>query len=127
MSSCGLAFGAIVDPNISRPLPFAGLSYVDFDLFGTGTQFNGFFGGEGFIMQRLQGDGWTFVHAGGTILGKTDEIGWNIVRDPVHINDLHATMLHLLGFDHERLMFRYAGRDFRLTDVAGSVATDILA
>ena len=58
---------------------------------------------------------------GGQIIGETDEIGWNIVRDPIHINDLHATMLHLFGLDHFRLTHRFQGRDFRLTDVAGIV------
>jgi len=58
---------------------------------------------------------------GGQILGETDELGWNIVRDPVHVHDLHATLLHLFGFNHERLTYRFQGRDFRLTDVAGNV------
>ena len=64
---------------------------------------------------------------GGMTYGETDEIGWNIVKDPVHINDLHATMLHLFGMDHLRLTHRFQGRDFRLTDVAGKVARDWLA
>lgn len=64
---------------------------------------------------------------GGMTYGETDEIGWNIVKDPVHINDLHATMLHLFGLDHLRLTHRFQGRDFRLTDVAGKVARDWLA
>ncbi len=64
---------------------------------------------------------------GGLTYGETDEIGWNIVRDPVHINDLHATMLHLFGLDHLRLTYRYQGRDFRLTDVAGKVVKHWLA
>jgi len=64
---------------------------------------------------------------GGMTYGETDEIGWNIVKDPVHINDLHATMLHLFGMDHVRLTHRFQGRDFRLTDVAGKVARDWLA
>ncbi len=58
---------------------------------------------------------------GGQIIGATDEIGWNIVKDPVHINDFHATILHLFGLDHSRLTYRFRGRDFRLTDVAGKV------
>ena len=57
----------------------------------------------------------------GTTLGETDDYCYNIVRDPVHVHDLNATILHLLGMDHERLTYRYAGRDFRLTDVAGNV------
>ncbi len=64
---------------------------------------------------------------GGMTYGETDEFGENIIRDPVHIHDLHATMLHLLGFDHEQLTFRHAGRDFRLTDIHGKVVKPILA
>jgi hypothetical protein len=64
---------------------------------------------------------------GGLTYGETDEIGWNVVRDPVHINDLHATILHLFGLDHLRLTYRYQGRDFRLTDVAGKVVKALLA
>jgi hypothetical protein len=63
----------------------------------------------------------------GTLYGKTDEIGHKAVVDRVSINDLHATILHLLGIDHERLTYRYSGRDFRLTDVAGRVVKPILA
>jgi Protein of unknown function (DUF1501) len=59
--------------------------------------------------------------------GATDELGYNAVDDVVHVHDLHATMLHLLGIDHERLTYRYQGRDFRLTDVAGNVVRNILA
>ena len=59
---------------------------------------------------------------GGLAYGETDEFGYYAVRDKVHIHDLHATILHLLGLDHERLTYRYAGRDFRLTDVAGNIA-----
>src|SRR3954469_7658224 len=64
---------------------------------------------------------------GGTIIGETDEIGWGIVKDPVHVNDLHATVLQLFGFDHEKLVYRFQGRDFRLTDVAGKVVKAALA
>jgi Protein of unknown function (DUF1501) len=64
---------------------------------------------------------------GGHVHGATDEFGFAAVQDKVHVHDLHATMLHLLGFDHERLTYRYAGRDFRLTDVSGTVIRDILA
>ncbi len=64
---------------------------------------------------------------GGTIHGATDEFGFKAVENPVHVHDLHATILHLLGFDHTRLTYRYAGRDFRLTDVSGEVVRDILA
>ena len=64
---------------------------------------------------------------GGTTHGETDEYGMTIVRDPAHIHDFHATLLHLMGLDHTRLTYRYAGRDFRLTDVSGQVMRDILA
>lgn len=64
---------------------------------------------------------------GGQVIGETDEVGWNIARDPVHVHDLHATMLHLFGLNHERLTYRYQGRDFRLTDVAGEVVGRLLA
>ena len=63
---------------------------------------------------------------GGTVHGATDELGYQAVIDRVHVHDLHATMLHLLGFDHERLTYRYNGRDFRLTDVFGKVVQQIL-
>lgn len=72
-----------------------------------------------------------FMAGGGTkpgfSYGATDEYGYYAVQDKMHIHDLHATMLHILGLDHERLTHRYAGRDFRLTDVAGQVARPILA
>ena len=64
---------------------------------------------------------------GGIVHGATDEHGLRSVEQPVHIHDLHATILHLMGFDHERLTFRHAGRDYRLTDVQGNVVHDILA
>jgi len=64
---------------------------------------------------------------GGTTYGATDEFGYKAVEKPVHVHDLHATLLHLLGFDHEKLTYRYAGRDFRLTDVYGNVVKVILA
>ena len=64
---------------------------------------------------------------GGTVIGATDEFGYRAIENRVHVHDLHATILHLLGFDHERLTYRYAGRDFRLTDVHGNVVREILA
>jgi len=63
----------------------------------------------------------------GLTLGATDELGFNVTRDPVHVHDLHATILHLLGFDHEKLTYRSQGRDFRLTDVQGLVINGLLA
>ena len=76
--------------------------------------------------------GFTYWLAGGgsrrgTMYGLTDDIGQNIVQDPVHIHDLHATVLHLMGLDPDRLTFRYAGRDQRLTDVSGRVIPGLLA
>jgi len=58
---------------------------------------------------------------GGRVLGATDELGWHAVEDRLHVNDFHATLLHLFGFDHTRLTYRFKGRDFRLTDVGGTV------
>ncbi len=63
----------------------------------------------------------------GLTYGKTDDIGFHIVENPMHVNDFHATLLHLLGIDHERLTFRFQGRDYRLTDIRGVVARDIIA
>jgi uncharacterized protein (DUF1501 family) len=75
---------------------------------------------------------WTMFLAGagvkqGMILGETDEFAWKAVDGQVHVHDLHATILHLLGLDHERLTYRYSGRDFRLTDVYGNVVKQILS
>jgi hypothetical protein len=64
---------------------------------------------------------------GGYVHGATDEFGFKAVEDPVHVHDLHATLLHLLGFDHTRLTFHHAGRDFRLTDVYGNVVKELIA
>jgi uncharacterized protein (DUF1501 family) len=64
---------------------------------------------------------------GGMSYGATDEFGFQAVDRPVHVHDLHATLLHLLGFDHEKFVYRYAGRDFRLTDVHGRVVRELLA
>jgi hypothetical protein len=77
-------------------------------------------------------DAYTMWMAGGGVkrgmsFGETDEIGYTGVKDRVHIHDLQATILHLLGLDHERLTYSYQGRDFRLTDVHGKVVHDILA
>ena len=63
---------------------------------------------------------------GGMAYGSTDEFGFAAVDKKVHIHDLHATILHLMGLDHEKLTYRYSGRDFRLTDVSGVVVKDIL-
>ena len=64
---------------------------------------------------------------GGLVYGETDEHGVAVAEDEVHVHDFHATILHLLGIDHERLTYRHAGRDYRLTDVAGRIVKEILA
>jgi uncharacterized protein (DUF1501 family) len=64
---------------------------------------------------------------GGTIYGATDDFGFKAVEKPVHVHDIHATILYLLGIDHKKLTYRYSGRDFRLTDVAGEVLHDLVA
>jgi uncharacterized protein (DUF1501 family) len=63
----------------------------------------------------------------GLVYGETDEFGYNIARNPVHVHDFQATLMHLLGVDHERLVFRHQGRRYRLTDVHGTVVKDLLA
>jgi uncharacterized protein (DUF1501 family) len=63
----------------------------------------------------------------GITLGESDEFGFNATRDQVHVHDLHATILHLLGFDHTKLTYRFQGRDFRLTDVFGEIVPKLLA
>ncbi len=63
----------------------------------------------------------------GQVIGKTDDFSFNILEDKVDINDLQATMLHLLGFDHTKLTYRFMGREFRLTDVHGHVVEKMLA
>jgi uncharacterized protein (DUF1501 family) len=77
-------------------------------------------------------EAYTIWMAGGGVkpgisIGKTDEIGYNAIEDQVHVHDLQATILHLLGLDHKRLTFRFQGRDFRLTDVHGNVVEKVLA
>jgi uncharacterized protein (DUF1501 family) len=64
---------------------------------------------------------------GGQVYGETDDIAWTVARDPVHVHDLHATILHLFGLDHTRLTYRFQGRDFRLTDVHGQVIHALIA
>jgi arylsulfatase A-like enzyme len=64
---------------------------------------------------------------GGYMHGATDELGFKAVDKTVHVHDLHATLLYLLGFDHEKLTFRFSGRDFRLTDVHGEIVSDLIA
>ena len=64
---------------------------------------------------------------GGAIYGSTDDFGFKVADKPVHVHDMHATILHLLGIDHTKLTYHYSGRDFRLTDVAGNVIQDLIA
>jgi uncharacterized protein (DUF1501 family) len=64
---------------------------------------------------------------GGTVWGATDDFGFNVVENPVHVHDLNATLLHLLGMDHLRLTYRFQGRDYRLTDIHGNIIQGILA
>jgi len=77
-------------------------------------------------------DGYTMWLAGGGVkagitLGQTDELGFAAVEDRVHVHDLQATVLHLLGLEHKKLTFRFQGRDYRLTDVHGEIVTKLLA
>jgi len=99
------------------------------------------FGRTCFAQGELTGTSWgrdhhpgcfTYLMTGGGVKrghihGETDDFSYNVVKDPVHVHDLQATVMHLLGVDHERLTFRYQGRDFRLTDVHGKVVRELLA
>ena len=81
---------------------------------------------------RRHEHGFTMFMAGGGVksgiqFGSTDDYGYYVQENPVHFHDLHATILHLMGIDHEQLTYRYAGRDFRLTDVHGHVVDGIIA
>ena len=64
---------------------------------------------------------------GGQTVGRTDELGYYAIEDKVHVHDLQATIMHLLGFDHTKLTYRFQGRDYRLTDVHGEVVKGVLA
>jgi arylsulfatase A-like enzyme len=63
----------------------------------------------------------------GLIYGETDELGYNVAKDPVHVHDFQATVLHLMGLDHEKLIYKHLGRRFRLTDISGHVIKDLIA
>jgi len=63
----------------------------------------------------------------GTTYGESDELGFSVAKDEVHVHDLQATIMHLIGFDHEKLTYRYQGRDYRLTDVHGKVVKGLIA
>ena len=89
-------------------------------------------GGSTFLGRDHHPRAFTMWFAGGGIkpgvtVGRTDDLGYNIVEDPVSVHDLHATILHLMGIDHTKLTYRFQGRDFRLTDVAGEVVKKLLA
>jgi hypothetical protein len=89
-------------------------------------------GGSKFLGRDHHPQAFTMWMAGagikhGVAVGKTDEFGYRVVEDPVHVHDLHATVLHLMGVDHTRLTFRFQGREYRLTDVAGTVVKKLLA
>ena len=89
-------------------------------------------GGSKFLGRDHHPRAFTMWLAGGGIkpgvtVGQTDELGYNIVEDPVSVYDLHATILHLMGLDHTRLTYRFQGREFRLTDVHGEVVKKLLA
>ena len=60
------------------------------------------------------------------MIGQTDDYGYNVTEQPIHIHDFHATLLHCLGLDHEKLTYRYQGRDFRLTDVHGKLVSELV-
>lgn len=88
--------------------------------------------GSKFLGRDHQGSAFTMWVAGGglrggAVVGETDELGARVISNPIEVHDLHATVLHCLGLDHEALTYRYAGRDFRLTDVAGHVREELLA
>ena len=89
-------------------------------------------GGSKFLGRDHHPRAFTMWMAGGGVkpgitLGQTDELGYNIVEDPVSIHDLQATILHLMGIDHTRLTYKFQGRDFRLTDVDGQVVKKLLS
>lgn len=93
---------------------------------------SGFNGGTTHAGRDHNPHGFTIWMAGGGVkpgfvYGKTDDFGWKAIENPVHVHDIHATILHLLGIDHLKLTYRYSGRDFRLTDTAGKVITDVIA
>ena len=69
---------------------------------------------------------WLTATKSGMVLGKTDDFAYNLLEDGLHVHDFHATVLHCLGINHEKLTYRTQGRDFRLTDVAGKVETRLL-
>ena len=128
---CGIKPGAAVQ-NASTWLKLAGLAVIIGSEFGRTPMI------QNSGLERIgrgrdhNSDGFTMLLAGGGVqrgitYGGTDEFGFKAIDKPVHVHDLHATILHLLGLDHTKLTYRYSGRDFRLTDVYGNVVTGLLA
>jgi Protein of unknown function (DUF1501) len=117
------------------------LSRPAFTTFVCGSEFgrtpvvgmgSGFMGGQTHNGRNHNPHGFTMWLAGGGVkggmtYGATDDFGWKAVDKPVHVHDIHATILYLLEIDHAKLTYRHSGRDFRLTDVAGNVIHDIIA
>ena len=79
------------------------------------------------IQTRTRSGSPVAVSRGDRLFGETDELGFHVTKDRIHVHDLQATILHLLGVDRAKLTFRFQGRDFRLTDVAGEIAHKLLA
>jgi len=129
----------LIDNTAATDLPIAGLltdlksrGLLEDTLVVWGGEFGRTPTAEGSDGREHHPFGFTMWLAGGGIRpgivhGETDEYGWHAIRDKVHVHDLHATMLHLLGLDHKRLTYRYSGRDYRLTDVYGEIVQGILA
>ena len=123
-----------ITPRIGPPL---GFTDHDRDLTFDGTTFEAASGFTATEIRESVGrnhhiESSTMWLAGGGVkpglnLGATDELGFSSVEDKMHVHDLHATVLHLLGFDHTKLTFKFQGRDFRLTDVHGEVVKKLLA
>lgn len=129
----------LIDNTAATDLPIAGLltdlksrGLLEDTLVVWGGEFGRTPTAEGSDGREHHPFGFTMWLAGGGIrpgmvYGETDEYGWHAIRDKVHVHDLHATMLHLLGLDHKKLTYRYSGRDYRLTDVYGEIVHGILA
>jgi len=128
-----LSCGAATDqPAAALLADLAGRGLLEDTLVIWGGEFGRTSDSQGSVGRDHNPNGFTIWMAGGGVKGgvhhgATDEFGYKAVEDKVHVNDLHATMLHLLGLDHEKLTYRHNGRDYRLTDLGGRVITEILA
>jgi hypothetical protein len=115
----------------SVSVDLAGETAATTKLYGLDQPATEVFGRQCLLARRLIERGVRLVQlyhiTGGMVYGQTDEFGWDVIDNRVHVHDLHATILHLLGLDHQRLTYRFGGRDYRLTDVYGDVVTGILA